>query len=119
MFFLQTTCDPSSVVVAAILFFVFSMPANQSAAYFRITCRFLSKMAGTSFNFGRILLQPSVVFFRSKLSFAFVNRKPVLAGHVLVSPVRVVKRFCELTEEEVADLFYEYSEGGTCSRESA
>jgi len=24
---------------------------------------------------------------------------------VLVSPVRVVKRFCELTEEEVADLF--------------
>lgn len=62
-------------------------------------------MAATSFNFGRILLQPSVVFFRSKLSFGFVNRKPVLQGHVLVSPVRVVKRFCELTEEEVADLF--------------
>ena len=62
-------------------------------------------MAATSFNFGRILLQSSVVFFRSKLSFAFVNRKPVLPGHVLVSPVRVVQRFCELTEEEVADLF--------------
>lgn len=64
-----------------------------------------SKMAATTFNFGRILLQPSVVFFQSKLSFAFVNRKPVLPGHVLVSPVRVVKRFCDLTEEEVADLF--------------
>ena len=46
-----------------------------------------------------------MIFFRSKLSFAFVNIKPVLPGHVLVSPVRVVKRFCELTEEEVADLF--------------
>ena len=62
-------------------------------------------MAAQSFNFGRILLQPSVVFFRSKLSFGFVNRKPVLPGHVLVSPLRVVKRFCELTEDEVADLF--------------
>ena len=62
-------------------------------------------MAGQSFNFGRIFLQPSVVFFRSQLSFGFVNRKPVLPGHVLVSPLRVVKRFCELTEEEVADLF--------------
>ena len=46
-----------------------------------------------------------MIFFRSKLSFAFVNIKPVLPGHVLVSPVRIVKRFCELTEEEVADLF--------------
>ena len=64
-----------------------------------------NKMAAQRFNFGRILLQPSVVFFRSKLSFGFVNRKPVLPGHVLVSPLRVVKRFCELTEDEVADLF--------------
>lgn len=62
-------------------------------------------MAAGGFRFGRIILEPTVVFFRSKLSFAFVNIKPVLPGHVLVSPVRVVKRFCDLTEEEVADLF--------------
>ena len=62
-------------------------------------------MAAKTFQFGRIVLQPSVVFFHSKLSFAFVNRKPVLPGHVLVSPIRVVKRFCDLTEEEVMDLF--------------
>ncbi|XP_068749442.1 bis(5'-adenosyl)-triphosphatase-like [Montipora capricornis] len=62
-------------------------------------------MASRGFNFGRIILEPSVIFFRSKLSFAFVNIKPVLPGHVLVSPVRIVERFCELTEEEVADLF--------------
>ena len=55
--------------------------------------------------FRRIVLQPSLVLFCSKLSFAFVNRKPVLPGHVLVSPIRFVKRFYDLTEEEVMDLF--------------
>ncbi|XP_031553245.1 bis(5'-adenosyl)-triphosphatase-like [Actinia tenebrosa] len=61
--------------------------------------------AGKAFKFGSIILSPSVVFFRSKLSFGFVNIKPVLQGHVLVSPFRVVKRFADLTEEEVSDLF--------------
>jgi bis(5'-adenosyl)-triphosphatase len=47
----------------------------------------------------------SQVFHRSPLSFAFVNLKPLLPGHVLVSPYRVVQRFSDMTEEEVADLF--------------
>lgn len=61
--------------------------------------------AGGAFRFGSIILSPSVVFFRSKLSFGFVNIKPVVPGHVLVSPFRVVKRFADLTAEEVSDLF--------------
>jgi len=39
------------------------------------------------------------------LSFATVNKKPVVPGHVLVSPFRCVDRFCNLTLEEISDLF--------------
>lgn len=62
-------------------------------------------MAASGFRFGQHIIKPAVVFFESKLSIGFVNIKPVLPGHVLVSPVRVVNRFHDLTEEEVADLF--------------
>lgn len=39
------------------------------------------------------------------LSFALVNLKPILPGHVLVSPRRVVARVKELTPTEASDLF--------------
>ncbi len=42
---------------------------------------------------------------RSQLSYAFVNRRPVLPGHVLVSPIREAQRFSDLTPSEVSDLF--------------
>jgi len=34
-----------------------------------------------------------------------VNLKPLLPGHVLISPLRVVPRFSSLTPAEVSDLF--------------
>jgi len=55
--------------------------------------------------FGQHLLNTTEIFFRSELTIAFVNLKPILPGHVLVSPRRVVRRFAELTKEEVTDLF--------------
>jgi bis(5'-adenosyl)-triphosphatase len=45
------------------------------------------------------------VFHTTELSFAFTNLKPVIPGHVLVSPIRVVDRLSDLSTEEVADLF--------------
>ncbi|MCJ1411146.1 hypothetical protein MMC19_005234 [Ptychographa xylographoides] len=45
------------------------------------------------------------VFHLTPLSFAFVNLKPILPGHVLVSPRRVVPRLSELSHDEVIDLF--------------
>ena len=45
------------------------------------------------------------VFHLTPLSFAFVNLKPLLPGHVLVSPRRPVDRLAELTYDEVSDLF--------------
>lgn len=61
--------------------------------------------AQTDYNFGGHSINSSVLFYRSALSFAFVNRKPVLPGHVLVSPVRPVEKFSDLTPTEVSDLF--------------
>jgi bis(5'-adenosyl)-triphosphatase len=45
------------------------------------------------------------VFHVTRLSFAFVNLKPLLPGHVLVSPRRIVPRFNDLSAAEVQDLF--------------
>ncbi|KAF2746195.1 HIT-like protein [Sporormia fimetaria CBS 119925] len=45
------------------------------------------------------------VFHLTPLSYALVNLKPLLPGHVLVSPRRVVPRFNDLSADEVQDLF--------------
>eukprot|EP00112_Aurelia_sp_Birch-Aquarium-sp1_P017687 Seg4127.5 transcript_id=Seg4127.5/GoldUCD/mRNA.D3Y31 product="Bis 5'-adenosyl-triphosphatase" protein_id=Seg4127.5/GoldUCD/D3Y31 len=58
-----------------------------------------------SFKFGQHLIHEGVVFFKSTLSYAFVNIKPVVPGHVLVSSIREAARFSDLSQEEVADLF--------------
>jgi diadenosine tetraphosphate (Ap4A) HIT family hydrolase len=55
--------------------------------------------------FGPWSIAPSEVFASTPLSFAFVNLKPVVPGHVLVSPRRVAKRFSDLTDDEVSDLW--------------
>jgi len=47
----------------------------------------------------------SQVFHSTQLSFALVNLKPLLPGHVLVSPHRVVQRLTDLTTHELSDLF--------------
>ncbi|KAF1843421.1 HIT-like protein [Cucurbitaria berberidis CBS 394.84] len=47
----------------------------------------------------------SQVFHLTRLSFAIVNLKPLLPGHVLVSPRRTVPRFNDLSTAEVQDLF--------------
>jgi len=55
-------------------------------------------------HFGSFLVNPQV-FHITPLSFAVVNLKPILPGHVLVSPLRVVPRISDLSPAEVADLF--------------
>lgn len=45
------------------------------------------------------------VFHLTPLSYALVNLKPLLPGHVLVSPRRVVPRVHDLSAAEVQDLF--------------
>lgn len=59
----------------------------------------------STYQFGPHTVKSSSAFYRSALSVAFVNRKPVLPGHVLVCPIRVVEHLGELTAAEMADLF--------------
>jgi bis(5'-adenosyl)-triphosphatase len=47
----------------------------------------------------------SQVFHTTPLSFAFVNYKPLVPGHVLVSPRRVSMQLSDLTPAELTDLF--------------
>jgi len=57
------------------------------------------------FEFGPAKVPGLCIFYRTELSVAFNNKKPVVEGHFLVSPVRMVERLGDLTEEEVTDLF--------------
>jgi bis(5'-adenosyl)-triphosphatase len=45
------------------------------------------------------------IFLRSSKSFGLVNLKPLLPGHVLICPQRVVPRLADLSPEEISDLF--------------
>ena len=55
--------------------------------------------------FGPHVIKQGCVFWESKLSYAFVNIKPVLEGHILVSPKRVEPSLTNLTPQETSDLF--------------
>ncbi|TFK77486.1 diadenosine hydrolase [Pluteus cervinus] len=46
----------------------------------------------------------SQAFYRSSLSYAIVNLKPIVPGHVLVIPQRPVPRLADLDDQELASL---------------
>jgi bis(5'-adenosyl)-triphosphatase len=45
------------------------------------------------------------VFYQTRLSYGLVNLKPLVPGHVLVCPLRVVQRVSCLTTEEAQDFY--------------
>ncbi|XP_053622167.1 nitrilase and fragile histidine triad fusion protein NitFhit isoform X2 [Plodia interpunctella] len=55
--------------------------------------------------FGHVRVPDTCVFYKTRLSYAFVNLRCVIPGHVLVAPLRSAERNNDLTEEE-ADDFY-------------
>ena len=55
--------------------------------------------------FGPWPIDDGEIFAKTSLSFAFVNLKPIVPGHVLVSTKRVVPRFTDLTPEETHDVW--------------
>lgn len=57
------------------------------------------------YRFAQWPIERKIVFFWSPLSIAFTNLKPVVPGHVLLVPKRVVPNFRHLTDAEVKDLF--------------
>jgi bis(5'-adenosyl)-triphosphatase len=57
--------------------------------------------------FGKFRIAPSQIFYHSpsKLSSAIVNLRPIVPGHVLVIPTRVVPLLKDLTDEEYNDMW--------------
>lgn len=68
-----------------------------------------SKENGTTdkeqYQFGQVTLEAAQIFYKTPLTMAFVNKMPVIPGHVLVAPFRPALRLCDLSTEEVQDLF--------------
>ncbi|XP_071936600.1 bifunctional bis(5'-adenosyl)-triphosphatase/adenylylsulfatase FHIT isoform X3 [Coffea arabica] len=58
-----------------------------------------------TYAFGPYKIDPKEVFYSTHLSYAMVNLRPLLPGHVLVCPRREVKRFVDLTADETSDLW--------------
>jgi len=68
------------------------------------TTKMTSSRTTQNFQFGdAISISPKHVFYETPLSFAFVNLKPVVPGHVLVCPKRIVEKYEEMTTEEISD----------------
>lgn len=57
------------------------------------------------YQFGQVTINAKIVFYKTGLTLAIVNRRCVVPGHVLIIPIRPAKRFSDLTSTEVADLF--------------
>lgn len=58
------------------------------------------------FHFGPFAISRDHVFYTTSLSAAFVNLRPIVPGHVLIMPLRVVPLLSDLTADEYADLWH-------------
>ncbi|KAF1895064.1 hypothetical protein Lal_00022561 [Lupinus albus] len=68
------------------------------------------KMATQDYTFGPYKIHHNEVFYSTHLSYAMVNLRPLLPGHILFIDVnncdgREVKRFVDLTADETSDLW--------------
>eukprot|EP00834_Sanchytrium_tribonematis_P009082 NODE_1469_length_994_cov_0.446927.p1 type:complete len:157 gc:universal NODE_1469_length_994_cov_0.446927:538-68(-) len=54
--------------------------------------------------FAKFIIPDYEVFFENNLIYAMVNTKPVVPGHVLLVPKRVVPRYYDLTDEETNEI---------------
>ncbi|XP_026739798.1 nitrilase and fragile histidine triad fusion protein NitFhit isoform X2 [Trichoplusia ni] len=57
------------------------------------------------YTFGHVKVPETCVFYKSDLTYAFVNLRCVIPGHVLVAPIRMAERNKDLTEEEAQDFY--------------
>ena len=59
--------------------------------------------------FGRWDIAEHEIFWKGLFSYAMVNTKPVVKNHVLVTPLRVVPSFCDMTPEELQEMTWAVS----------
>ena len=59
-----------------------------------------------NYYFGKILINKNNIFGMTSMSFGCVNLKPIVTGHVLIMPKRIVERVSGLECNELSDLWY-------------
>lgn len=96
----------SSLVTSEVLSFSF-ISSNRETSRFFMSAEPSTTATDNLYHqqFGKFLIAPSHVFYRSTLSVAFVNLRPIVPGHVLIVPQRVVARMESLSNEEYIDLW--------------
>lgn len=55
--------------------------------------------------FGRFIIPSASVFYRSESSYAFVNLRPIVPGHVLIIPQEIAPTMADLSEEAYLDMW--------------
>ncbi|XP_052135393.1 bifunctional bis(5'-adenosyl)-triphosphatase/adenylylsulfatase FHIT-like [Oryza glaberrima] len=65
-----------------------------------------------AYKFGPYKIDAREVLHSTPLSYAMVNLRPLLPGNVLVCPKREVKRFADLSSNEISDLWVTAKEVG-------
>lgn len=65
----------------------------------------MSTVEEGTYAFGQHTITAAQAFLWTPLSMAIVNRRPVVHGHVMVIPRRRVVRLCDMTADEVCDLW--------------
>lgn len=97
----------STILPPQLLGFVLSrnkIDTNRSP-HFHMTTASNEKVKDDSMHFGKFVISGSHIFYRSPLSAAFVNLRPIVPGHVLVVPKRIVARMENLSNEEYVDMW--------------
>ena len=54
--------------------------------------------------FGRWEIKEYEIFWKGLYAYAMVNTRPVVKNHVLVTSLRVVPSFCDLTQDELFEM---------------
>lgn len=90
----------------------FHIPASRLRAYHSSSTILMSASSSSDLHFGPYKISHSQVFYETKLTRGIVNLKPIVPGHILVVPHRIVDRFSMLSLEEVKDLYQAVHEIG-------
>lgn len=85
----------------------FPLPYSSALHKMSSTPDAVTNVSDGSLLFAQFKIKASQIFYKSPsgLTAAIVNLKPIVPGHVLIIPTRVVPRLSGLTEDEYDDLF--------------
>ena len=65
-----------------------------------------TKINVDGYKFGNIFLNKNTIICHTNLSYSAVNLKPIVNGHILVMPKRIVPRVSQLHIDELGDIWY-------------